>query len=91
VLTVLVGDPETALRVLPSDIITNDPAGSTFNAGIVGYRDLVFFPLIDVGGADAYASEVERAFHTHLRVFNPEVRVLINLVSVPIELIRDRQ
>jgi hypothetical protein len=73
--------------MLPADIIACDVASTTFHACIIGDCDLILLPLVHVSRAHSNAYEVEGALHTHLRIFDPEMRLFIDLEAVPIELI----
>ena len=68
---VFVRDAEAALRMLPTDIVACDVAGTTFHARIICDCYLVLLPLVHVGWADSDADEVEGTFYTHFRIFDP--------------------
>ena len=63
--------------------------GAAFYTRVVCDRNLVFFPLVHVCWTYADAYEVEWAFDAHLWIFDPEMRLLIYLVPISIELVSD--
>jgi hypothetical protein len=80
----LVGYAESSARISPSDIVAHYSTRATFDAGVVRDFDLILLPSEHVGRATTNAGHVKRALHTHLSVFHPKVRYLIDLPSIAV-------
>ena len=73
--------------MLPSDVIACDTTCAAFDASVVSDCDLILLPLENVSGAHSDTSQVERALKTHSWIFDPQMRVFVDLVSIAVEFV----